>query len=151
MPLQFNTPEIFELSKWGVFNIFSFHRTIAAALSSPVLAGNLASTPFPRLNAPIGWTLLLQRLNWGNTSQGNVRFKLFDERGFNIESTVYASNLDNPDILFFASSFIEWQLWNISNPAIDVYVECSCWYYQYQRRNEERVKKAFNLALAGRI
>ncbi len=137
MPLIFSVPEIFDLSQWGYFNIFNFDGTILAANSSPTHAGQLALTT--RLSARTNWRILAQRFNWGNTTPRNVYYQLLDEKGFNTESTVLVSNQDNPDVLLFATSYIDILLWNISNPAVDVYVDCTLWYYTYERRWEENV------------
>lgn len=131
MPIYFTVAEAIELLRYGKFTLLSFDGTIPAGVTAPAKA---------RFHVETGYRVLTERFNWGGTEiPDKVYYELWYDKGFYCGSNIRQSNLENRSTHIFAAEFVDVLLYNVSSPSVDVFYDCTIWYFAYLAKYHEKV------------
>lgn len=164
MPVVFSISKALELIKYGKFTLLSLDGGIPAAEAT-----DITQTPMPKDTEAVKATyevmdnyyVITERYNWGGTSRpDSVYYEIWSHgipgelgirnlveglhSGYYCGSEITESNIDNRCTHIISGRDIEVKLWNMTDPAADVYYDFTVWYYQFHRDYYQDVMDILN-------
>jgi len=151
MPVGFTPSELLEYLRLGKFTGFTMSGEIPASE-----AVEITQTPMPinsesvtnQYGIRVGWAILTQRYNWGDTSRPDrVYYELWNTgipeglqpkkkvarflSGYYIGGKIKSADRDNWCTHMIASETVTVKLWNCSDPPKDVWYDFALWFYTF--------------------
>jgi len=132
--------EILKYLDIGKFDTYGFQMVIPALLADPSTPESKAVTM--RVELDPAWAMIVFGFNWGGSSfPGKITYSIRTEQGsIRYKREIRESNLIQ-DTPFMVHEWIEIAMWNVSDPAEDVYVDFTMHYYTLLERNLRRLRE----------